>query len=53
VTSDFADLSAKFHRKLGYVGQDGGQAGTELFKNANPALRTGLLSSVPCGTAFL
>jgi hypothetical protein len=24
----------------------------ELFKNANPALRTGLLSSDPCGTDF-
>src|SRR5580700_2308255 len=25
-------------------------SGTELFKNAIPALRTGLLSSGPCGT---
>jgi hypothetical protein len=27
--------------------------GRILFKNANPALRTGLLSSGPCGTHFL
>ncbi len=27
--------------------------GRILFKNANPALRTGLLSSGPCGTDFL